>query len=145
MPAVLRMGRIGVLAWTLALAACTITPIDHARLPPADWPRLAETVEIRTGLSDVCRISGFHLGTNVGCAVLDFEAGTCHIYLDARYLSGEALMHEKMHCKGYDHPGEAVVRQGWEDHKIRMAARRASAVSLANAGTTPEARSAPMN
>lgn len=128
-----RAGWVGLLLLSMMATGCAITPIDHSRAPPADWPVLAQRVELRNGLAEVCRIPGLHFGTNVGCAVIDFERRTCTIYMDARHASGEVLAHEKAHCRGYDHPGEQAVRLGWEAHKTRLAARRAAGAQARSA------------
>lgn len=112
----------------LMTGACAMTAIDHSREPVADWPALAMRIELRNGLAGVCDISTSHFMSVVGCAVIDFDARTCQIYLDTRHASAEALMHEQLHCRGYDHPDEHTVRNGWVRHKVLRREREAASV-----------------
>jgi hypothetical protein len=103
----------------LLLSGCAITPIDAAHEPPHDWPELKITVHKLDDLSGVCNLR--NAAMLAGCAVADFNKGTCAVYV--RFSSKEVLEHERMHCRGYDHPGESTFRAAWDDFK-RVAAER---------------------
>jgi hypothetical protein len=96
--------------WLLLLALVGCSSIDLSNKPPRDWPELEVRVH-KEGFMAKRECDGFF----GGCAVVDFCAKTCDIYLqwDFNFI----LEHEKLHCKGYDHYGEKTMRQGWADYK----------------------------
>jgi hypothetical protein len=51
------------------------------------------------------------------CAVIDFDAGKCYIYVvnDSEMFLREELSHR--HCEGYDHRGENTIRGAFEQWK----------------------------
>jgi hypothetical protein len=113
----LRLRRFGVAvlaSWSVG--ACVITPIDDRREPPRDWPALSVKVERATEpLAKLCNLRSTVAEPLVGCSVVNFDRRDCVIYLavDSRTV----LEHERMHCLGYDHPGESTFRVAWERYK----------------------------
>ena len=104
------------------LAGCTF--IDNHTPPPAGWPSLrVEIVEDtygEKGINYYCGPSN-PIVWRIGCAVPNFLAGVCHVYV--RDLDNKELIeHERKHCAGYDHPGGDSIRrimdywqtQGWK-------------------------------
>lgn len=102
----------------LLLAGCATANIDAHRPPPSDWPALREQVvkasreEVRQRCIGASRTSY----EPAGCALVYFSKGEC-IILDA----GVDMDHERMHCRGYDHPGDSSFRDAWERYKARAA------------------------
>ena len=92
-----------------------IEGIDYASPPPADWPKLEE----RLTYADVDTVRRWcnKPGTQIhGCAVTSFRYGLCMVYLSNQEPA--LLDHERAHCAGYAHPGEAQkVRAAWEGWK----------------------------
>lgn len=115
------------------LGGCVMTPIDAARPPAPDWPSLDVRVQ-RTGadLHALCNLPRTPGGLLVGCAVVDFRSRTCTIF--TRSDDAAVTDHERQHCLGYDHPGEATFRAGWERFK-QQALSRPAAVSALASGT----------
>lgn len=106
----------------LMLAGCTsaptyriTTPIDYRAMPPADWPKLEERISY-ADVSTVRRWCNRPASQIHGCAVVSFRYGLCMIYLSNKEPA--LIEHERAHCAGYAHAGEAsVVRAAWERWK----------------------------
>ena len=104
----------------LLLAGCAqriLVPIDTMRLPPRDWPELRQFVT-RVSPEQARRVCQRSEGHFLGCAVLDFDKGTCRIYLASD--DPAVYQHERFHCAGYDHvgvPKGGGVHGAWEWHK----------------------------
>lgn len=103
----------------LLLSGCAMVPttttIDASRAPPAGWPNLTVTV-IHTTESDVARrCSATKMIEAWGCTLPQFQTGRCFILIAKEDSS--VLEHEKMHCLGYDHPGESTMRDAWAKWK----------------------------
>lgn len=49
----------------------------------------------------------------MACAVFYFQSARCHIF----YAFDWALEHERMHCLGYDHPGDTSMREALQRFK----------------------------
>lgn len=101
----------------LLLTGCTTlaTTIDTSRAPPNDWPQL-KVVVVKTDSAEVQRqcyaTTAFVVA---GCTTANFLKATCYIYLSTD--NAAVIEHEKMHCLGYDHPGESTMRDWWEKWK----------------------------
>lgn len=112
--------RYAILA--LALTGCatsTLAPIDYGNPPPADWPRLKESISRiqHADMTKYCKYRPEMAAGSVSCAVINFRDGTCSIYLTERSKS-DALHHEREHCRGYDHVGDLNrSRNAWERWK----------------------------
>lgn len=99
-----------LLAATVLLAGCATT-IDLSRRPPADWPQL-EVVVQRVSEAEVKRIcANENLLIGYACTAVYFDTRKCFIYLASS--DPEVLAHERLHCLGYDHPGESTMRNAW--------------------------------
>lgn len=111
---VLRFGAV------LLLAGCgTLTSMDWGRAP-ADWPELTENVAV----VDEARLRAGCVGIKyapgarpVDCAWVNFTKRTCTVYVLASMP--DALEHARGHCRGYDHPGETIMADGWAKWKAR--------------------------
>ena len=104
----------------ILLTGCTqLTQIDYSVRPPYDWPKLTERVVYLDLLAtqNYCRMTPqMRKRGDFGCAQVNFREGTCTIYLSKQ--SAEALEHERAHCAGYDHVGDAGrSREAWERWK----------------------------
>jgi len=116
--------RHGALFACALVAGCAVTAIDHESGPPEDWPALAVTVHERAPEFDTaCKVSS-HAMPVLGCTVANFERRTCNIYL--RFSADAVLDHERLHCLGYDHAGEAGLRTAWARYKEREQLRTAT-------------------
>src|SRR6185503_10386594 len=92
------------------LAGCS--SIDHVKVD--GWPAL-EVVEryvARSELHERCKeyVTGFAM-LPVACAQFDFVNRRCYVWYNADDPPTAATIeHERLHCQGYDHPGEATMR-----------------------------------
>jgi hypothetical protein len=106
----------------LALGGCGT--ISHEKVE--GWPKLT-VLEHRVADAEVqARCARYvHFGlTPVACAEFDFARGACHIWYSAdRPATLEVILHERLHCRGYDHPGDTAMRTSLERYR---AARRAT-------------------
>ena len=101
--------RIILLAIVLFLPSCTTT-VSHVLT--AGWPKLA-IVEHYVGTKDVRNACQEYeqLGTYiVGCAQFDLKNKTCHIWLNYDYVTTDIVLHERLHCQGYDHPNSTYLK-----------------------------------
>lgn len=100
----------------LLLSGCA-TVIDLQSKPPNDWPELEVRVVRATQAEaiDACKLSVSFADVVRGCAIANFYIGRCYIFLVSDDPS--ILEHEKLHCIGYDHPGESVMRDSWQKWK----------------------------
>ena len=120
-PAILRTFLL-VLSTTLLTSACTT--IDQHKLPDQDFPTLRIIEHHVDGgkVIDAC-YKYVPLGWKLlgavpeGCAEVDFEANTCTIWVRGDYPSKRVLEHERLHCKGYDHPGDDTINKAWLQYK----------------------------
>lgn len=96
----------------LLLAGCAT--IDIHSPPPKDWPKL--TVIVQDVPFDVLqRTCGIKNETVLACAIPDFDEKKCRIYV---WMDTKEIMdHERLHCEGYDHPGENTMRAEWKKWK----------------------------
>jgi hypothetical protein len=88
-----------------------MTAIGHEKV--AGWPELAVVEHYVPHKAMHARCSRWTNGlTPLACAEFDFAAARCDIYYSAeRRPSRELVAHERLHCQGYDHPGESVMQQ----------------------------------
>lgn len=92
--------------------------IDYGVSPPADWPALDE----RLTYADTATVRRWCNAPGVyeGCAVTSFRYSLCMIYLANK--DSALLEHERAHCAGYAHVGDAAkVRAAWELWKAKGA------------------------
>ncbi len=102
----------------LSSGCAQLVAIDYNIAPPADWPALEERVTY-TDLATVHRWCNTP-GVYEGCSVQSFRYGLCMIYLSNK--DPELLEHERAHCAGYAHAGDAPrVRAAWETWKAKQA------------------------
>lgn len=104
----------------LTLGGCTaqLVAIDYTVPPPADWPRLEEKVDriAPEDLPKYCSGLGAAVSRSVSCAVTSFRRGICYIYLTRD--DPDDLEHERAHCAGYGHVGDAwAPARAWERFK----------------------------
>jgi len=106
---------------------------------PADWPAL-EVIERQLSLIEVQKkcfkyltpvAAALSFGLAVGCAEIDFAARTCTIYIGKGENDPGILEHEREHCAGKDHPGDATLRSAWQ--RYSSALRGIPVISLAAA------------
>lgn len=108
--------RCSILAALLTASGCTtLVPIDQHQPPAADWPALTERV-VYIEASSLPAQCGKAWPAIRGCSQISFELNTCRIYLADR--TEELLVHERLHCKGFDHAGqENSLARAWERFK----------------------------
>lgn len=69
-------------------------------------------------MRDQCaKWAAWYMWPTFACAVIDFNAKTCDIWLDAEDPDAGIEKHEHDHCDGRDHVGETYLRDLWEQHK----------------------------
>ena len=95
----------------LFVAGCST--IDHVKVE--GWPAL-ELVERYVPHAEMharCReyVSSVAM-VPVACAQFDFVNRRCYIWYDAdNPPSAATVEHERLHCQGYDHPGDTTMRE----------------------------------
>ena len=92
--------------------------MDWGRAPPPDWPQLTERIVTvdAARLKVHCAGIKYEAGaTPVDCAFANFGMKTCTVYVLADMP--DAIAHARGHCRGYDHPGESTMRDGWAKWK----------------------------
>ena len=106
----------------LLLCGCASTmrmvEIDYSVKPPADWPVLEErlTYADKETIQRWCNVPKHLQGRIYNCAVMSFTYGLCMIYLSDN--TPESLAHERAHCQGYGHVGDAhSVHRAWDVYK----------------------------
>ena len=108
-----------VVALVLAhgLSACALKAIDYSIHPQPDWPVKREEI-VRLPAGTIPPACTAYAAGIPSCAVANFRTGVCTIYLTTD--DPAVLEHERWHCRGYDHVGEANrSRNAWEDWKRR--------------------------
>lgn len=66
------------------------------------------------------------------CAEFYFDRGECHVWYSSDWPPAQYVVrHERLHCQGYDHPGDTTLR----DVLARYEAGRRAA--RARSGTAP--------
>jgi hypothetical protein len=70
------------------------------------------------------------------CSEFYFDSGECHVWYNADYRPPQFVIeHERLHCQGYDHPGESTLR----DILARYEARQRNAGVGASAARSAKA------
>ena len=115
-----------ILLCLLALATGCTTIAKH-NPPPADFPALRVVEHHVDGLAVIracykyvpvwARLLG---AIPEGCAEVWFAEGECHIYVRGDYPDARVLEHERLHCRGYDHPGGDEIRAAWVRYKAAL-------------------------
>mgnify|MGYP001588216950 CR=1 FL=1 len=108
----------------LLLIGCTAIGNQSS---PSDWPKLdvAERHVSHREMRDACAPFAPPMFSPEGCAIIDFAADTCVIYVSIDFPSQSVLEHEHEHCAGRDHVGSATLRDAWARwKKIQDGTRR---------------------
>jgi hypothetical protein len=108
-------------AVALALSGCSMM-IDTHRAPPADWPRLTvvEHHVPHNVMRDRCAPYVGWGGAPEACAEWHFARGECHLWFSADFPPKPYIVrHERLHCLGYDHPGDDTAARAWARWKNR--------------------------
>jgi hypothetical protein len=113
----------------LLVLLATEGAIDHERVE--GWPEL-EIVEHHVPhavmRSRCAKYVGFGMAP-IACAEFDLAGGRCHVWFSADFPPSKSVLeHERLHCQGYDHPGETTMRD---------ILARFNASQLANRGQSP--------
>lgn len=109
----------------LLLSGCVMVKMDYSYAPPADWPKLEEKLHYIEAIDFPKFCGKLPLFKHAdGCSVVNFEYEVCYIYLVKK--DDELLEHERGHCRGFDHVGQAGVSlRAWERWKAEKARREA--------------------
>jgi hypothetical protein len=121
-------------AWLLLAALAGCSTIGHERVE--GWPVL-EVVEHyvpNAAMRDRCaKYVGVGMSP-LACAEFDLAARRCDLWFSADFPpSPHVLEHERLHCQGYDHPGETTMR----DILARFNARQNAQVGDTQIGDRP--------
>jgi len=112
----------------LALALFLLFAASCAAIsePPVEgWPEL-QIVWHQVSQEEVhgycaIRVGPIPVGARIlGCATADFDRRECHIYV-TEDAAAWVIEHERLHCLGWDHPGENTMRDGWRKWRERHA------------------------
>jgi hypothetical protein len=69
------------------------------------------------------------------CAEFYFDRGECHVWYNADYRPPQfVIAHERLHCQGYDHPGDTTLRDILTRYEARQ---RAAGAAATRSGTAP--------
>lgn len=134
----LRAGFIPLLAIPLVAAlAAGCTTIDmHEKV--AGWPELKlveHYVPDQVMRARCSKYMAFGFLAEA-CSEFYFDRGECHVWYSADYRPPQFVVeHERLHCKGYDHPGETTLRTILTRYEAQQRA--------AGAGATRSGRAAP--
>lgn len=119
----------------VALGACSTT-VQH--VSPPDWPEL-KVREHHVLAGEVYERCAKYISPEMrtlswltltppiinGCAEVDFRTMTCDIWIRGDFPDAAVLEHERAHCAGGDHAGEAPVLgpawEAWKAHHLRDA------------------------
>jgi len=94
-----------------------LVPIDYNFTVPSDFPKLDERITYldQEAIYRFCNVKKSFPGLIKirSCAVLSFEYDLCMIYVQPN--DEASLKHERAHCAGYNHVGEASKTvEAWE-------------------------------
>ena len=99
-----------VLGATLSVGACTT--IDTGE-PVEGWPQLRVVehyVPDATMRQRCSKYVAFGM-LPLACAEFNFASGECHVWYSANFPPSQSVMeHERLHCQGYEHPGDTTLR-----------------------------------
>ena len=69
------------------------------------------------------------------CAEFYFDRGECHIWYSADFRPQPYVMeHERLHCRGFDHPGGSSLQEALARYN---AERRAAGTAVSGSGRAP--------
>ena len=112
--------RLAIALALIVLSACTTIDRRH---PVAGWPEL-KVVEHYVDDGDMrrrcSRYVAFGMAPNA-CAEFDFARGECHVWYSEEYppLPG-VIRHERLHCQGYEHPGEDTLARALARYRAKV-------------------------
>jgi hypothetical protein len=113
----MRILRSCTLALALVQLAGACSTIGHEKVQ--GWPPL-QIVEHRVPHAEMRSRCSPYMAPGMlpeACAEFDFAAGECHTWFSADFPPPRAVVeHEKLHCLGYDHPGESTMRRLLQRH-----------------------------
>jgi hypothetical protein len=102
-----------VAAAAAGAAAAGCAGIGHEKV--AGWPRLVvvEHYVPHAEMRSRCSRYVVRFGARpLACAQFDFAAGRCDIWYSAELgRRPDLIEHERLHCAGYDHPGEQAMKR----------------------------------
>ena len=105
------MGSVPIYRFLLVLAA-GCSSIDHVKVE--GWPplQLVERYVPQAQMLEHCKQYVTAIGmAPIACAQFDFANRRCHVWYNADDPpSAATIAHERLHCQGYDHPGETTMR-----------------------------------
>ena len=106
--------------WAGVSQAQELVPIDYNFHVPSDFPKLDERITYldQDAIYRFCNVKKNFPGVVKirSCAVLSFEYDLCMIYVQPN--DEASLKHERAHCSGYNHVGEASKTvEAWERWK----------------------------
>ena len=85
--------------------------------PPSDWPQL-QIIEGQGSILAACsKYTPWFAWPPMGCAEVNFAAGTCTIWAAAQWVYEE----EVKHCVGRDHYQESALADAWTAYKQHAA------------------------
>ena len=97
---------------SISLVACTV--VGHEKV--GGWPQL-ELVEHHVSHSEMRSRCARYVAMPVACAEFDLMNSVCHMWFSADFPPQRAVIeHERLHCLGYDHPGENTMRRLLQRH-----------------------------
>lgn len=106
----------------VALAGCA--SIEEHTAPP-DWPKLTVRDNVVGGAEVLRRCYKYiptwqkALGTfPMACAEINFVSRTCNIWR-AHDATEDVIEHEKIHCRGGQHPGDTTLADAWNAYRGR--------------------------
>ena len=68
------------------------------------------------------------------CAEFYFDRGECHVWYSADYRPQPYVMeHERLHCRGYGHPGDTTMRDVLARYRAQQRAAGAAATGSGKA------------
>ena len=129
-----RPGLVAVAALAALLAACS-TIDQHAKVP--GWPQLrivehfVPDAQMRSRCAKYMPLGLFP----EACAEFYFDRGECHVWYSADFRPQPYVMeHERLHCEGYDHPGDTTLHDVLARYN---AGRRAAGPAVSGSGRAP--------
>jgi hypothetical protein len=115
------MRHVALALATAAIAGCA--GIGHEQVE--GWPRLqmVEHYVPHAQMRSRCARYVVRFGTDPrACAEFNFSAGRCDIWYSAELgPRPELIEHERLHCAGYDHPGEGAMKgmlAAWRSRQV---------------------------
>ena len=115
------------------IAACT-TIDSHEKV--AGWPelKLVEHYVPDQVMRERCsKYMAFGFLAEA-CSEFYFDRGECHVWYSADYRPPQFVVeHERLHCRGYDHPGQTTMR----DILVRYEAQKRAADNALRSGKAP--------